>query len=605
MPLVLLILAFAGLLFVNIHFQSRVLPGIYVFGTNVSGKSYDQLKTFVDEKAIAYKRQKVIFEVKGDDSGTVAVSPEDLGESFDSEQTANDAFYIGKSGDFGRDLLVRISSFFVKRDAVARWNIDFPGFLSTVGEITKNQTHAARNATIVFEPGPKVVSEEEGLVVDMTKLLSDFRDHLQSLSADPIKIEFIKEAPQVKAENAADALEKVKLLNNQRIVLVFGFDSWKLSGRNLLNVLSFYPKGAQDGVSTIELASSNVQFKNLQFSNLSKATLEVGVNEDAISQFVSTISKSVNQQKVDATLVFDGSRVKQFTPARDGQKLDEQTTFNLIKSSVSTDNLSAEKDLTINLPVKVVPALIANDEINSLGIKELVGRGVSYFAGSIPNRAFNVGLGSNRINGTIVKSGETFSFNKTVGEVSGASGYKQAYVISAGRTVLDDGGGICQVSTTVFRAALAAGLPIVSRTAHAYRVGYYEQGGFKAGLDATVFAPSVDFVFKNDTDHSILVQTLVDPAQARLEVDIYGTRDGRKVELTDPVVTNFVPAPPDKFQDDPTLPKGTKKQVDFSAQGATSVFKRKVLKGDKVLIDETYRSVYRPWQAVFMVGTAG
>ena len=167
----------------------------------------------------------------------------------------------------------------------------------------------------------------------------------------------------------------------------------------------------------------------------------------------------------------------------------------------------------------------------------------------------------------------------------------------------DDGGGICQFSTTIFRAALDAGLPIVTRTAHSYRVGYYEQGGNKPGFDATVFAPAVDFQFKNDTDHHILVQTVVDRTNAKLQVDFYGMRDGRKVEISTPVVSNVVPALPNKYQDDPTLPKGTTKQVDFSAQGATSVFTRKVYKNDKLLIDDVFKSNYRPWQAVFLVGT--
>ncbi|MBI3341637.1 VanW family protein, partial [Candidatus Curtissbacteria bacterium] len=261
--------------------------------------------------------------------------------------------------------------------------------------------------------------------------------------------------------------------------------------------------------------------------------------------------------------------------------------------------------ISFKLPVNVTRAKVDNEEVNKLGIRELVGRGISYFAGSIANRAFNVQLGASRVNGALIAPGEVFSFNKTVGEVTAATGYKQAYVISAGHTVLDDGGGICQVSTTVFRAALNAGLPIISRTGHAYRVGYYEQRGFKPGLDATVFSPSVDFMFKNDTDHHILLQTIYDPVPARLEVDLYGTQDGRRVEQSEPIVTNETAPPPDKREDDPTQPKGTIKQVDFSAWGASAYFTRKVYKNDRLIIDDVFRTNYRPWQAVFLVGTAG
>jgi len=124
-------------------------------------------------------------------------------------------------------------------------------------------------------------------------------------------------------------------------------------------------------------------------------------------------------------------------------------------------------------------------------------------------------------------------------------------------------------------------------------------------MDATVWSPAVDFVFKNDTDRHILVQAVVDPVNAKLQVDIYGTGDGRKSEISTPVISNVSPAPPERRQDDPSLPEGTVKQVDFAAGGATSVFGRKVYKGDSLIIDESFKSVYRPWQAVYLVGTGG
>jgi vancomycin resistance protein YoaR len=350
----------------------------------------------------------------------------------------------------------------------------------------------------------------------------------------------------------------------------------------------------------------NLIFLNeFKYADTPERFLEVNLDPRKLETFVGDIAKSLDRPTVDATLKFEAGKVVEFTPAKDGRKLDSLLTKGLILDKISINDISVEKEITIKLPVTVTVAKIANEEINSLGIKELLGRGISYFAGSIPNRIHNLSLGSQRISGTLVKPGETFSFNKAVGEVSGATGYKQAYVISKGRTVLDDGGGICQVSTTTFRAALNAGLPIVSRTAHAYRVGYYEQKGFKAGLDATVWAPSVDLQFKNDTEKHLLVQVIVDRTNSKLEIDIYGTGDSRRVEITDPIISNQKPPPDDKYEDDPTLPKGTIKQIDFAAWGATSIFARKVYKGDELIINETFKSVYRPWQAVYLIGTGG
>lgn len=606
---------FACLIFVllflfgfNLYFQNRVIANVHVFGKSVSGMRQELLRNFVISSIDDFEQRIIVLHInKGDGtSHNVETTVVALGISLDADKTMKEVFGIGRQGDFGLDALTRLSSIFEKREVLAISHIDFSKLSSVVDGLAGDDVMSPIETAIVFAGETKIVDGQDGLVVDKTKLAHDLRVAVQSLSTVPIEVEIIPESPKVSPENATKALEKVKLLNNQRIVLNFDYNSWKISGVTLIKSLRFFPKGMNDGyLAKFGLGDSDVFLVNLKLDEPAPVELDVGINDSYIRKYVGEIASAVNQNKVDATLVFEGGKVKQFSPAQDGQKLDEETTFKLIKSAVSVENLSAERDLVINLPVKVVQAKIANDQINSLGIRELVGRGISFFSGSIANRIYNITLGAGRINGTLVKSGETFSFNKTVGDVSGATGYKQAYVISSGRTVLDDGGGICQVSTTIFRAALAAGLPVTARTSHAYRVGYYEQGGFKPGMDATVWAPAVDFAFKNDTDHYLLVQTVVDPAAAKLEVDIYGTRDGRVVDLSNPVVTNITPAPPDKFQDDPTLPKGVKKQVDFAAKGATSVFKRKVYKGDQVLIDESFKSVYRPWQAVYLVGTGG
>ncbi|HZQ29900.1 MAG TPA: VanW family protein, partial [Patescibacteria group bacterium] len=171
-----------------------------------------------------------------------------------------------------------------------------------------------------------------------------------------------------------------------------------------------------------------------------------------------------------------------------------------------------------------------------------------------------------------------------------------------GKTVLGDGGGVCQVSTTFFRALLNAGLPIVERHPHSYRVGYYEQDS-PPGLDATIYYPSVDLKFRNDTGNYILIQTVVDYDNLRLTFNLYGTKDGREVSISNSVITNQTPAPPPLYQDDPTLPKGVIKQVDFEAAGADVYFTREVRKNGRVVLADKFVSNYQPWQAVFLRGT--
>jgi vancomycin resistance protein YoaR len=168
---------------------------------------------------------------------------------------------------------------------------------------------------------------------------------------------------------------------------------------------------------------------------------------------------------------------------------------------------------------------------------------------------------------------------------------------------LGDGGGVCQDSTTLFRAALNTGLPIVERKGHAYRVKYYENDR-KPGFDATVYAPSVDFKFKNDTPAHILIQVNNNKSTQALSFTFYGKSDGRRVELSDAKVYDHTPAPAPLYEETPTLPRGVTKQVDWAAPGAKSQFTYKVYSASgEVLQDKVFYTSYRPWQAVFLVGT--
>jgi len=323
------------------------------------------------------------------------------------------------------------------------------------------------------------------------------------------------------------------------------------------------------------------------------------VTEDMLSNLAVNISVPVQ----DALFRFENGKVTLFKPSRNGRRLNIKDTHALIRDSLVAASLSGTQYVSVPLAIDVITPSIATDQVNSFGIRELIGTGYSEFHGSIPGRIHNITLAASRLNGVLIKPGDVFSFNNAVGDISAATGYQTAYIIKDGRTVLGDGGGVCQVSTTLFRAALNAGLPVVDRHAHAYRVHYYEEAGYKAGVDATVFAPSVDLQIKNDTPAYILIQTKTDVNNLSLTFELYGTADGRKAEILNHNVWGVTPPPPDLYQDDPTLPKGTVKQVDFAAWGAKASFQYKVTRSGEVLQDTTFYSNYRPWQAVYLKGT--
>ncbi len=333
----------------------------------------------------------------------------------------------------------------------------------------------------------------------------------------------------------------------------------------------------------------------------------VTMNTTGIDDQLSALAKTIDIEPNNALFQFENGRVAAFRPSSSGRQLDMESTKRTMKEQILALAKTPEHvPEALSIPLAVMPKHpdITTEKSNDYGIYELIGRGDSTFRGSIPGRVHNVALAASRIHGHLVPPGEIFSFNKALGDISAATGYQQAYIIQNGRTILGDGGGVCQASTTLFRAALNTGLPIEERHAHSYRVGYYEQNS-PPGLDATIFSPIYDLKFKNDTKNHILIQAKTDTNNYSLVFELYGTKDGRAVELTKPVILSQIAPPPDLFQDDPTLPKGVVKQVDWKAWGAKVTFDYKVKKDGKQIYEKTFFTGYQPWQSVFLRGTKG
>jgi len=325
-------------------------------------------------------------------------------------------------------------------------------------------------------------------------------------------------------------------------------------------------------------------------------------SQEKVEKIVEEIATEVDRPVQDALFEFKDGKVVSFQVSKEGREVDRSQVKKLIILAFSKPR--GEKNLVpLDLPVKIIKPKITTEKSNELGIQELLAEGESFFKDSIPSRVHNIALASSYLHGVVIPPGEVFSFAQKIGTISAEVGYKPAYVIKNKATVLEDGGGVCQVSTTLFRAALNAGLPIVERKAHYYRVGFYEQGGYPPGLDATVYPPSPDLKFKNDTSGHILIQTIVDKEEKRLVFQLYGTSDGRRVEISKPVIHSQTPPPEPIYIDEPSLPAGVIKRIDSSHWGAKVSFTRKVFNADGSLKEErTFWSNYVAWPAVYQRG---
>lgn len=230
------------------------------------------------------------------------------------------------------------------------------------------------------------------------------------------------------------------------------------------------------------------------------------------------------------------------------------------------------------------------------GILYHVSSGTSSFAGSSASRQRNIVVGAKKLEERYVERGEEFDFNAYIGKITKQNGFVEGYVISGDTLNKEDGGGICQVSATLFRAAYEGGFPITERHAHSHRVKYYDPVGY----EATVYAPNKNFKFKNDTSAPLFVQASWDRAAGTLRFDLFGAKRKREVRVSAPVVTNFKPAAAPTYVADKSVPKGSRRRLDVPMQGMRAVITRRVRVNGKTKTDRTV-SVYRPWGAVYAV----
>lgn len=271
---------------------------------------------------------------------------------------------------------------------------------------------------------------------------------------------------------------------------------------------------------------------SLSFQNQSWTLVKQGefLSEPAIGQTLLKIAKELNRKPQNAKFRMEGERVAEFLPHKSGQAVDLAESRRQILQTLGTNKIVVALAVVVNRPKTELK------DLNNLGITELIARGQSDFSGSSSSRIQNVTVGASRYRGLIIQPGEEFSFNKRLGPIDAAHGYLPELVIKPEGTVPEFGGGLCQVSSTAFRAAFFAGLPITQRRNHSYAVKYYEwiadDVPRAVGLDATIYPGAQDMKFINDTPAAILVWTEI--SGNRLYFDFYGAPDGRRVVVDGP-----------------------------------------------------------------------
>jgi len=549
----------------NLIYAKKIIPGVRIAGIDVGGMTFENAKKVLENtgrnipEELKFKYEDREFPVKGSDIGLI----------YDWEDSVVKCFDIGRSGNFFIDTKDKIIAITKGLSIPASYDYDDDSFGIKLSVIRREINLEPQNSKFYLENGKLNISPSS----DGRKLLEeDFYRQVNSsfgnldFSDKFLPVQIVK--PEITEKDIELFSGIVEELISKELIINFGEKKWVLDPEKILNLIGFEKDENEKRVKMI-------------------------LDESAFKDLADSLAVEVNQSPKGEVVSTDGDKVVEFKIIKEGKELDEERFKEDLRSSIFDDRK----------PVALVLNTV-DDSVNKekYGITALLGEGTSHFAGSTAGRVHNILLAAGNISGSLVPPGAIYSMNEHVGPIDYQHGFQSALIIKGGRTVLGEGGGVCQTSTTLFRAVLNSGLPVVARYPHAYRVGYYEQD-MPVGFDAAVFQPSWDFKFKNDTGAYILIQAYSNPAENSLTFKFYGTPDGRKVEISEPVITNQSPPPAPLYEDDPTLAKGVVIQTDYAAWGATASFTRTVKRGDTILFTDTFTSRYQPWRAVYKVGT--
>lgn len=496
----------------RLAYQGRFLPGVRLYGVYIGGLTQQEAQSLIEKKTQQYIESSTIIISSEKTQQAVSVPAAEVELAYSIQDDLEYAYQQGREGQLPEQFTNQVSlllGMYPSSNEHVSYNA--AKFYTILQPISKDMSSPSENATYTTnkENTLSVNAAQNGSRMNLTQLIENYTAIIASLQRSNITATSTTQTAAV-----TSAILEEKKINLQPFVhtpmaLTFEKQTWTIPTNELLSWLSY-----SDG--TLPLRQDII---NNYYQQRPDSMAQIGLDTSRIKSYLNLIAKDVNQKAINATLTVEGERATVFQQSQDGRSIDLEATA----KDISTNVLATTHQATIPLTVVVTKADITSDTIDQLGIKELLSEGVSYFPGSSANRLTNIRVGAKRYNGVLLKPGQTFSFGEILGKVGPEQGYKEGRVILEGRTESQYGGGLCQVSSTAFRAALLAGLPILERYNHSFAVEYYTAPYGVPGVDATIYYPQVDFKFKNDTQNYILIQTEL--IGTTLKFRFYGTKE--------------------------------------------------------------------------------
>lgn len=559
--------------------QDRIYTGVTVWGHDLSRMTLTEAEAALAQ-AFPYTNEKAITLLVPGTDEQWQMSPAELGIKFDVAKTVAAAYQVGRDAD---SFQTQLQAWYQGMAIPPVIIFDEAQLDAVLNQIAVEINQAPQDASLFYN-GSEVdyTPATYGRILDVADARERLLNPLADLQHVQLELKVYQVSPQVM--DTAEAARQIEQI---------------ISGP-----MSFYLQEPLDGVDLTDLTIGVEELTgwlriSLRDASNGQASYSITIDENALRHWLSQYEEALYREPVGARFYFNDNtrQLVLVEPHISGRALDVDGTIAQFMTQVTTPNRAVPLVLE-----EIVPVVNSNATAEELGIVELVSESTTWFYDSTANRKHNIARAAANFYGIVIAPGEEFSFNKYLGSISAEDGYETGLIIVGGRTIKGVGGGVCQVSTTVFQAAFWAGFPITERWAHGYQVGYYNDGE-GAGMDATVFSPIVDFKFINNTPHYLLMENYYNEQFQSLTVKFYSTDMGRTITKSTPFIENETPPNPDTYEFNPEIPEGTVEQVDWAVGGSRVTITREVFNynGDLILQD-VFVSNYIPWQNVYQYG---
>lgn len=561
----------------------RIFTGVNVWGVDLGGADLAEATARLAD-VFPYPTQSAIVFTHPATGERWARTPAELGLRFDAAQTAQAALEVGRTGGPLQRQRALLTSWYHGL-ALAPVVVFDEGQLATaLAELAAEVDQPAVDAAIRLDgPTAEYLPATIGRRLDVGELRARLLNPLTDFRQAEIELLIHTTYPAV-YDDPAVARQMAEILGEP---------------------IAFYlpePLDEQD-LQPVELSAEQLaQWLRVDLVSEPDETLRhsIVVDENAVRNWLAQFAGQVERAPQRARFYFDDDtrELVLVAPHVNGRTLDIEATTAQFMTQIARGSRAVPFILK-----PVTPVVNADATAADLGITELIAESVTWFRGSSDARKHNIARAAANFFGIVVAPGEEFSFNNYLGSISEADGYEEGLIIVGGRTIRGIGGGICQVSTTLYQAAFLGGYPITERWPHGYMLGYYNDGQ-GPGMDATVFSPIVDLKFINNTPHHLLIENYYNPNFEALTFKFYSTSLGRRVEKSEPVFANVRPAPTEdiwEYHDD--MEPGTVVQIDWATEGADVSVQRTVYNAaGEVILDEIVISNYIPYPNVFHYG---